>query len=438
MDELDENSVMDVSGTGPMLEGLRLIGARQMNVFLQLTRHGHKFFVKGINHQYADRAKALSLLRKEYDLGMRLEHRGIVRFVSMEKLSGVGECIIMEWIDGITLGEWMRTGPSRGKRVRMAGEIIDAVGYMAQHGVAHRDLKPDNIMVRSNDESPCLIDFGHGDSEDFVTHKLAAGTATFGAPEQHNHGASGCEVDVYALGKILKFLRLPKVYAPLTNSCLRENPSSRPKASEVRSRFDRNSLLGRYPVAILTVVGLAVAAVALLSGRSANREITQNLEALRPSVGVQALDDSADVILPETTGRQPESTATVNVKSDRQSEQSEVVESDWETVTGQKVTIPQDYTADKAYDKALKQVRALFKTYDERLKALRITDNSKPADYYQNLDKVSKEIGEAYGNISVRMSAELNTMGLPHDEIMGYLTRLYNYYDAEFKNALGL
>lgn len=446
MISVDENSLMEPLDCGVTIGGLHLLEARRMNVFYRLTRHGRRFFVKGINREYPDSAKAQSLLRKEYDLGMRLDHRGVVRFLSLEDVPGVGEAIIMEWVDGMTLREWMRTEPSAKRRVRMATEIIDALCYLAQKGVAHRDLKPDNIMVRSGEETPCLIDFGHGDSEDFVTHKLAAGTERFGAPEQHEHRQSDSAADVYALGKILEFLRLPKVYRPLIKSCLRDDSSLRPKAGDVRTRFNRYSLLRRYPVVIVIAVVLAaIAAWALSRDVPVNSDAGQVREV--PAAGADAkangdpvpangADGGAE--LPQTKEIHQQAGAEPKMSHEGQTQREEV--SEWEAVTGQKVVIPPGYTAGKAYDKALKQVESLFKTYDGRLRELRIEKDNPQSreDFYKNLQTVTGEIGEAYGKIQLNLSAELNTMGLAHDEIISYLRRLYDYYSAGLEQALGI
>ncbi|MBD5231194.1 MAG: protein kinase [Bacteroidales bacterium] len=446
MDSVDENSVMEPLDSSVAVEGMRLLEEREMNVFRQLTRHGRKFFLKGINSRFADVSMARSLLHKEYDLGMRMDHSGIVRFLSLEMVPGAGECILMEWIDGIKLSEWMRGEPTVKKRMKMAGEIIDIVSYMARKGVAHRDLKPDNIMVRSVDESPCLIDFGHGDSEDFITHKLAAGTATFGAPEQHEHRQSGLAADVYALGRILEFLRLSRTYRPLIKSCLRDNPSLRPKAGDVRARFNRCVRLRRYPVVILIVaLSAAIAAWALWrnlpdnSAAEQSREVpTSGADAKVYVTPVDATDADAAVELPQAKAKLPETTPEPKMSEEGQKKQRAI--SEWEAVTGQKIVIPPGYTAEKAYDKALKEVKQLFKAYDERLGELRIEKNNPQSreEFYKKLQTVTGEIGEAYGKIQVNLSAELYTMGVAQEATTGYLKRLYDYYITELEQGLDL
>ncbi len=262
----EENSLMEPAETEVRIESIRKIGEGKMNVFWQFVRHGRRFFVKSVNPEYLDQARAFSLLRKEFDLGMRLDDRGVVRYISLEKIPEAGESILMEWVDGETLGKWLKTDPSKSQRIRMAREIIQAMCYVADAGVVHRDLKPDNIMVRRSEESPVIIDFGHGDSEDFLTHKLAAGTASFGAPEQHSHLPSGFEADVYSLGKILEALKLPKGYKNIIDTCLKEEPQDRPDIHHLLTRF-RNATRVRkwfWPVLVVLVSLIIVVSLLLL------------------------------------------------------------------------------------------------------------------------------------------------------------------------------
>lgn len=78
----------------------------------------------------------------------------------MEQLEGVGRCIIQEWIDGVTLGEWVGSKPSRAASERVLEQLLDALEYLHNRQLVHHDLKSDNILITRNGANVKLIDFG--------------------------------------------------------------------------------------------------------------------------------------------------------------------------------------------------------------------------------------------------------------------------------------
>ena len=93
-------------------------------------------------------------------MGVQLIHPNIAATYSMEQVSGVGRCIVQEWIDGFTLGEWLQTRPDKSARQRVFGQLLDALEYLHGLQLVHHDLKPDNILITRNGTNLKLIDFG--------------------------------------------------------------------------------------------------------------------------------------------------------------------------------------------------------------------------------------------------------------------------------------
>ena len=61
---------------------------------------------------------------------------------------GLGNCIEMEWMDGVSLSELLKAGrPDRKLFRKLASELCDALIYMHNRQTLHRDIKPSNIMV---------------------------------------------------------------------------------------------------------------------------------------------------------------------------------------------------------------------------------------------------------------------------------------------------
>ncbi|KFE64643.1 hypothetical protein DB31_1661 [Hyalangium minutum] len=74
--------------------------------------------------------------------------------------------IILEWVEGATLLEWARqANPSFRQVVHLAQKLARALQEAHERQVMHRDVKPDNVLVRAVDGEPFLSDFGMGQTE---------------------------------------------------------------------------------------------------------------------------------------------------------------------------------------------------------------------------------------------------------------------------------
>ena len=178
-------------------------------------------------------------LRKEFDIGYQLEHPHVCRALGWETLPGLGHCIVMEYIDGLTLREFMEQGRLTPELARkFVQELCSALGYLHGKQIVHRDLKPENILVTYNGNNIKLIDFGLSDCDDYDALKLPAGTRYYLAPEALKPGQPlDLRADIYSLGIILGEMaeRLKdKRLAAVSRRCTRRRPEDRyPSASAV-------------------------------------------------------------------------------------------------------------------------------------------------------------------------------------------------------------
>lgn len=111
--------------------------------------------------------------------------------------------------------------PGRRERVRVAAQLLKALGYVHSFQVVHRDLKPSNIMITRNGEQVKLIDFGLSDTDSFAIFKQPAGTDRFISPEQRQGQLTDERNDIYSLGIVLQEMRLGLCYKPVVRKCLR-------------------------------------------------------------------------------------------------------------------------------------------------------------------------------------------------------------------------
>jgi serine/threonine protein kinase len=138
----------------------------------------------------------------------KLKHPNIIEVLNYVADNGTGY-MVMELVEGHTLEEWLRAKPSAPALSELGpifDPIFDALEYVHKNGLIHRDIAPDNIMIRG-DGRPVLIDFGalkqiadqalaHGP----VPKSFGVSKANYSPPEQSDDSSSvDPRMDVYSL-----------------------------------------------------------------------------------------------------------------------------------------------------------------------------------------------------------------------------------------------
>lgn len=144
-----------------------------------------------------------------------LTHPGIARLLDGGRSADGRPYLVMEYVDGAPLDrDCDRRGLDIDARIALFLRIADAVVHAHRNLVAHRDLKPGNILVGA-DGAPKLLDFGiakalrasSGDSANSATEAsptlLRAFTPDYAAPEQVLGQPTSTVTDVYQLGLLL-------------------------------------------------------------------------------------------------------------------------------------------------------------------------------------------------------------------------------------------
>ena len=245
-----------------------------------IDKDGRFRALKALKPSFRGQAKYESLLRKEYEIGYSLSHTAIREVYDFKNIPELGNCIEMEWVDGVTLGEFLSKGqPDEATARKIAAQLCDALSYLHSKQIIHRDIKPSNILITHNGNYLKLIDFGLSDADSWAILKGPGGTASFAAPELLSGGKVDNRTDIWSLGKVIALL-LPKEKR-IINRCLRENPAERfQDIAEVKSALERKH--GFRPRAIVFVVILA--AVIWLLGWSIRSAFTKGGEpAMAPS-----------------------------------------------------------------------------------------------------------------------------------------------------------
>ena len=286
---LHEIAIMDgISTSGPIDEqflsldeiqtSFEPLASRGYNQLVKVRRQGRWFLLKCLKPEFRQKPVYLELLKKEYALMVQLDHPNIVKAYAKEMNEALGPCIVMEYIDGVRLDEFLESKPSRQARRKMVDQLVDALAYIHSKQVIHRDLKPSNILVTRNGNNAKIIDFGLSDADDYAVLKQTAGTVDYMAPEQLESGRKiDCRADIYAFGLLLRKL-FPRRYRSIAARCSRKDPARRfPDMEAVRKALERQDQLRRsWP--IVTMLVLAALCVVLAVRRPvASPEVPETL-----------------------------------------------------------------------------------------------------------------------------------------------------------------
>ncbi len=149
----------------------------------------------------------LDRLRREEEIDENLSHPGLLKGIKDEHRSRF--YIVTEWYDGQTLRQLLnqqkKLSPERA--VRIALSVCDVLEYIHGHGIVHRNLRPENIMVGADDHVK-LTGFELAAKEGaprltFTSIARLVGSSAYVSPEELTGKRGDTRSDVYSLGVIL-------------------------------------------------------------------------------------------------------------------------------------------------------------------------------------------------------------------------------------------
>ena len=267
MDERDDASASGFirsgfEGVSAVFTDVEILRTTECNVLARAKRYGKWWMLKGLNPEAADSMAHTQMLRKEFDTLMSMSHQGVVQAVAVEEVAGLGTCIVMEYVEGVTLDVWADSHTSRAERRQIAGQLLNAVEYVHSCGIAHRDLKPSNIMVATNGGTLKIIDFGLADSDRNAILKQPAGTRRYMSPEQAAVAEADVRNDIYSIGVILKGLNPGWRYKRIIGKCLRpieERYQSIAELKKAMASFDKVKAVLRKAIYVKIIIAVSAA-----------------------------------------------------------------------------------------------------------------------------------------------------------------------------------
>lgn len=210
----------DFEGISRNFTQVEVLFCNELNILAKAKRFGRWWMLKALQPEKRNQQVYRQMMCKELEILMSMQSPYIVQTAGIEPVEGLGMCIVMEYIDGVRLDEWLNLKQSKENRFRIAVELLKATEYIHSIGVVHRDLKPGNIMVTRNGEHLKLIDFGLADNDHIAILKQPAGTPKYTSPEQATENRPDIRNDIYSLGIILQLLLPESRYSTVINKCI--------------------------------------------------------------------------------------------------------------------------------------------------------------------------------------------------------------------------
>jgi predicted Ser/Thr protein kinase len=159
--------------------------------------------------------------RREARAVAQLSHPNIVTVIDRGEQDG-RQFIVFEYVDGENLKTLVeREGPlPEREAIQLARQIARALGFAHEHGLVHRDVKPQNVLL-NGDSGAKVTDFGIARSLDvqggLTQTGTVMGTSDYIAPEQARGQRVDAQSDVYSLGAVLYELLTGEVPFPGDN-----------------------------------------------------------------------------------------------------------------------------------------------------------------------------------------------------------------------------
>ncbi|MBS2014633.1 MAG: protein kinase [Deltaproteobacteria bacterium] len=169
--------------------------------------------IKTLRRRFLEDEVVVARFLREGQLASRIRHPNIVDITDVGMIGGV-PCLVMEHLEGGTLGEHIKRGAlATTMLVDLLLPIVAAVDFAHERGVVHRDLKPSNIFLSrswNGEVTPKVLDFGisklvsESTEAALTTDSAFIGTPHYASPESMRADKTADRrADIYSMGVIL-------------------------------------------------------------------------------------------------------------------------------------------------------------------------------------------------------------------------------------------
>ncbi len=196
---------------------IRPLGAGSMGVvhLAEDVSSGARVAVKVLPKELSSDAELAGRLAREAVATTAIDHPNVARAIEAGTDPDGTAWLVLEYVDGRSLREVLGAGALHPVRaLKIARQVLLALGAAHTKGIIHRDIKPENVMLIAregfDDEDVKVLDFGiakldqrHQLTGPSTSAGVVYGTPTYMSPEQVRREPADARTDLYALGVML-------------------------------------------------------------------------------------------------------------------------------------------------------------------------------------------------------------------------------------------
>ena len=159
------------------------------SVFLaEHTKLSRKVAIKNLHDVLVKNEEIRKRFQNEAQAMAKLQHENIVNLLDFEENED-GLFLIMEFVDGAPLDELLKANSiPADQSLKIVQSILEGLKYAHKKDIVHRDIKPSNILIKGEDMSPKILDFGIakmlGTDNSMTKTGTQMGTVFYMSPEQ--------------------------------------------------------------------------------------------------------------------------------------------------------------------------------------------------------------------------------------------------------------
>ena len=242
---LSDSGYIDIENFSSDWSDITLLQQRRQNTIYTAKRYGKRYLLKAISPEYQSLTDIRLLQEKEFSLGILLNHSNIAETYSLEEVPEIGRCIVMEYVDGMTLAQWLNSSPTRAQRERVLAQLLEVMEYIHGLQLVHNDLKSSNILITRNGQNVKLIDFGLSDTDS-------------------TSDTNNASIDIQLFASILTLL-FPKRYRPIARACQHGQYAN---IAALKQAFHRRHIWRKSLPYIVSLICVVVCSIVLLRSRT--------------------------------------------------------------------------------------------------------------------------------------------------------------------------